>query len=338
MLGNNEKYITQDLLNQHDNWEAFLKATAEGPGHIYYAEHLIHSLEDNVLSLNIFDDLADFDIVDKEGNTWFHYIFQHGALIDVQAAHIHYIRDSQRAYHLNNNKVPAHELLQLNAALNDNERMKLSNSLPEKLEISDGEEEYEATSEDDEEYEEEIFEEQERKQEIPEKAQNPSLLQRCLVRIGIEKLFADAKNQKNDKRITTICIEEINETDNVNELKELLDAIGIGFDNNQGNDNVLAPLRHRKENSINGFFKSKMHYRETNDTQKIAEAAFEKGFALFSRLSIDDEIKPYEELFDRDSRRTFASMNRKSRMLSFHVEKITQLPRSPGEDAEMPRL
>ncbi len=96
----------------------------------------------------------------------------------------------------------------------------------------------------------------------------------------------------------------IPEQDNINTLLTLANDIGIGRGTNPGDDNELSKLRCRKKLGI--FYFS---YRETNDSEAIAGALFEKADALLDSLGentilSEQDYKAYFELFNRETSRS----------------------------------
>ncbi len=94
------------------------------------------------------------------------------------------------------------------------------------------------------------------------------------------------------------------EQDDIEVLLNLANDIGIGRDKKPGDDNELSKLRCRKK--LGMFYAG---YRETNDSEAIANALFEKADALLDSLGenailSEQDYNAYFELFNRETSRS----------------------------------
>ncbi len=296
MADDNEQFIiTQDLLNQHDNWKQFF----------------LFQDPDGTIKADIFVSLSDPLITDQAGDTWFHYIFRCGDCISVFDAFGQYGLQEERDYGIKNKsgELAAEVILQ-----NDNlepEQKVLYHAI-----LSGKPARAVMTLLDNSEYEYELPEPE---FEIPNIGVKSTLLTRCVQEIKRQNLSATANKQKDDPAIAEICIDLIKQSDSIKELGQLLDGIGVSFGDKPGLNGTLAPLRYRSKNLVKSLWNNaNMGYRETNDTHKIAQAAFKRAH----ELNCDNEhVEACQKLLDRGSRRIFPAVDRNIRTVKFSIKK-----------------
>ncbi len=104
-------------------------------------------------------------------------------------------------------------------------------------------------------------------------------------------------------------------------LLTLLSAIGIGNGDDKGSNNFLSEFRYRQLYH-HKFFKSKIGYRETNDSEVVARKIFCRAQELLAEKDYKinlEEIAVYQKIFDRQIQRN--QPDKREALEAFHEKK-----------------
>lgn len=140
----------------------------------------------------------------------------------------------------------------------------------------------------------------------------------------------DCSKEEDNQAIAQIIIDRIDSSvKSAAQLEAIFNAVGIGYGDKAGDDLALSQLRHRQR------WHSQNPWRETNDSEAIARAGFDKLQQLlkdhFYRMSDAREYAIFEDLFSRSICRSEAESQRAKLVDWFHRHGVRDYELEPVE-------
>ncbi len=136
----------------------------------------------------------------------------------------------------------------------------------------------------------------------------------------------DVNDEQQHANIVQYLIEYVLFIQYAHHLLATLDAIGVGKGNQKGDDDILSVLRYRNLRTVKAF--KNMGYRETNDTEKLAQAIFARAYVLLNKMGYKiDSQEIYEQfagIYNRQITRHPKKKEVEVRLANFE-EKVTKL-------------